>query len=154
MACSPKTHPWLLNISSGWVWKEWLHSTSAKWLVDLRADCSNHPEQEPVNITKADIQQVSGVSGWLLWALLSKIICSPSCVFTQCGKCSWRTASSQHLMSNSGPAAIFPAGWRTLSSHWMILYRSSASRVISNTSPVRIQWNKPEPGHLNLQDIT
>lgn len=38
MACSPKTHPWLLNLSSGWVWKEWLHSTSAKWLVDLRAD--------------------------------------------------------------------------------------------------------------------
>ncbi|XP_078026439.1 uncharacterized protein LOC144464171 [Epinephelus lanceolatus] len=41
------------------------HNTCARWLVDLRADHSNLPEQEPVTISMADIQErVSKMESW------------------------------------------------------------------------------------------
>ena len=48
------------------IWeKEASHNTRAQWLVDLRADHSNLPEQDPVTITMADIQErVSGMKSW------------------------------------------------------------------------------------------
>ena len=77
---------------------------------------------------------------------------SPS-IISQCGRWSWQTAaSSEHLISNSVPAAILPADWRRLSSHWTVLYSSSASWATTNISPVKAHWNTPGPGHLNLQD--
>ena len=45
--------------------KEASHMTNAQWLVDIRADHRNFPEQEPVTITVADIQErVSGMKSW------------------------------------------------------------------------------------------
>ena len=83
---------------------------------------------------------------------LKTAVCLPSFV-SQCGRWSWQTAaSSEDLISNSIPAAILPADWRRLSSHWTVLYSSSASWVITNTNPVKAHWNTPGPGHLNLQD--
>ncbi|XP_078020835.1 uncharacterized protein LOC144459905 [Epinephelus lanceolatus] len=45
--------------------KEASHNTDAKWLVDLRADHSNLPDQESLTITMADIQErVLGMKSW------------------------------------------------------------------------------------------
>ncbi len=48
------------------IWeREASHNTDAQWLVDLRADHSNLPEQEPVTISMADIQErVSKMKSW------------------------------------------------------------------------------------------
>lgn len=48
------------------IWeREASHNTDAQWLVDLREDHSNLPEQNPVTITVADIQgRVSGMKNW------------------------------------------------------------------------------------------
>lgn len=41
------------------------HNTNAQWLVDLRADHNDPPEQELITITLADIQdRVSGMKSW------------------------------------------------------------------------------------------
>ena len=45
--------------------KEALHNTNAQWLYYLRADQGLPPEQEPVTITMADIQEpVSITKSW------------------------------------------------------------------------------------------
>ncbi len=45
--------------------KEAAHNTNAQWLVDLRGDHSNLPEQDSVIITLADIQErVSKMKSW------------------------------------------------------------------------------------------
>lgn len=50
--------------------KEASHNTDAQWLVDLRVDHSNLPEQEPVTITMADIQEsVSCMKSWTALSL-------------------------------------------------------------------------------------
>ncbi|XP_055361305.1 uncharacterized protein LOC129603548 [Betta splendens] len=48
------------------IWeREASHNSDAQWLVDLREDHSNLPEQNPVTITVADIQhRVSGMKNW------------------------------------------------------------------------------------------
>ncbi|XP_055364306.1 uncharacterized protein LOC129604011 [Betta splendens] len=48
------------------IWeREASHNSDAQWLVDLREDHSNLPEQNAVTITVADIQQrVSGMKNW------------------------------------------------------------------------------------------
>lgn len=48
-----------------YIWeKEASHNTNAQWLVDLRADHNNLPEQESVTITMADIQDSVQLKGW------------------------------------------------------------------------------------------
>ena len=43
------------------IWeREASHNTDAQWLVDLRADHSNIPEQEPVTISMADEPAAEG----------------------------------------------------------------------------------------------
>uniref|UniRef100_A0A3B3HW39 Reverse transcriptase domain-containing protein n=1 Tax=Oryzias latipes TaxID=8090 RepID=A0A3B3HW39_ORYLA len=48
------------------IWeKETAHNSNAQWLVSLREEHSNLPEQNPVTITVADIQErVSGMKNW------------------------------------------------------------------------------------------
>ena len=41
------------------------YNSNAEWLMDLNEDHSNLPEQDPVNITMADNQDiVSGMKSW------------------------------------------------------------------------------------------
>ena len=55
------------------------HNTNAQWLQDLRADHRNLPEQEPVTITAADVQQ--GIKNRKSWTAPS-----PDMIQTYCLK--------------------------------------------------------------------
>ena len=48
------------------IWEdEKTHNTSAQWFQDLRADHRNLPEQKPVTITVADVQQrIKNMKNW------------------------------------------------------------------------------------------
>ena len=54
-----RTDPTRAETEQYWksIWeKEASHNTNAQWLVDLKADHSNLPEQDPVTVTMADNQ--------------------------------------------------------------------------------------------------
>lgn len=73
-SCTPLNHPRHTFSGMGTVWgqhhqgwrrtntgregweKDATHNSNARWLLDLRADHSNLPEQGPVTITVADVQ--------------------------------------------------------------------------------------------------
>ena len=63
-----KKNPPRIEMEQYWksIWeKEASHNTSAPWLVALRADHSNIPEQEPLTITVAEIQErVTSMNSW------------------------------------------------------------------------------------------
>ncbi|XP_076733794.1 uncharacterized protein LOC143414044 [Maylandia zebra] len=63
-----RTAPPRLETEQYWksIWeKDATHNGNAQWLVDLRADHSDLPEQGPVTITVADIQErVSSMKSW------------------------------------------------------------------------------------------
>lgn len=63
-----RTAPPRLETDKYWksIWeKDATHNSNARWLLDLRADHSNLPEQGPITITVADVQEsVSSMKSW------------------------------------------------------------------------------------------